>query len=182
MLPPLGSPHFLIASRIESLGDELRADVEPVARIHREQMGGRPAGGEWSQRLPGDGDSIRNDPRHAGAPAYGWPRPSVPAAGEQVTAGLQLDQAENLGTLNVTVVLRPLVLGESPLVGTASQLLKSRLDVGVNAKRDDTFRGFDVEAAAQGIEHPVKRDDRGGWFHKTQSTRACGAYQAPRRS
>ena len=34
---------------------------------------------------------------------------------------------------------------------------------------DDTFRGFDVEAAAQGIEHPVKRDDRGGWFHKTQS-------------
>ena len=36
-------------------------------------------------------------------------------------------------------------------------------------ERDDTFRGFDVEAAAQGIEHPVKRDDRGGWFHKTQS-------------
>ena len=90
--------------------------------------------GGWSQRLPGDGDSIRNDPRHAGAPAYGWPRPSVPAAGEQVTAGLQLDQAENLGTLNVTVVLRPLVLGESPLVGTASQLLNSRLDVGVNAR------------------------------------------------
>ncbi len=41
MLPPLGSPHFLIASRIESLGNELRADVEPVARIHREHMGGR---------------------------------------------------------------------------------------------------------------------------------------------
>jgi hypothetical protein len=44
MLPPLGSPHFLIASRIESPGNELRADVEPVARIHREHMGGRPAG------------------------------------------------------------------------------------------------------------------------------------------
>ncbi len=37
-------PHFLIASRIESLGNELRADVEPVARIHREHVGGRPAG------------------------------------------------------------------------------------------------------------------------------------------
>ena len=84
------------------------------------------------------------------------PHPSLAAAQPKLTAGLQLQDGNEICRGDEGLIFRPLVVAKHALIGPLGERIDSRLHRWIEAEFSYSLSGLRIETAAERIEYSIQ--------------------------